>query len=57
VAIFEKAYSLSRETIKEKRVPDEISNLINQLNNIGIQYQPLVKVAKLQEYGESPTQA
>lgn len=36
---------LSRETIKEKRVPDEISNLNYQLNKIGSNINQLVKVA------------
>ena len=36
---------LNRETIKEKRVPDEISNLSYQLNKIGSNINQLVKVA------------
>ncbi len=36
---------LSRETIKEKRVPDDISNLNYQLNKIGANINQLVKVA------------
>ncbi|MCK0133391.1 plasmid mobilization relaxosome protein MobC [Arenibacter sp. S6351L] len=36
---------LNRETIKEKRVPDEISNLNYQLNKIGSNINQLVKVA------------
>ena len=36
---------LNRETIKEKRVPDDISNLNYQLNKIGANINQLVKVA------------
>jgi hypothetical protein len=36
---------LNRETIKEKRVPDELSNLNYQLNKIGSNINQLVKVA------------
>jgi hypothetical protein len=36
---------LNRETIKEKRVPDGISNLSYQLNKIGTNINQLVKVA------------
>jgi len=36
---------LNRETIKEKRVPDDISNLNYQLNKIGSNINQLVKVA------------
>jgi hypothetical protein len=36
---------LNRETIKEKRVPDGISNLSYQLNKIGANINQLVKVA------------
>ena len=36
---------LNRETIKEKRVPDGLSNLSYQLNKIGANINQLVKVA------------
>ncbi|MBC8769405.1 plasmid mobilization relaxosome protein MobC [Arenibacter sp. BSSL-BM3] len=36
---------LNRETIKEKKVPDDISNLNYQLNKIGANINQLVKVA------------
>ncbi|MFK5972122.1 MAG: plasmid mobilization relaxosome protein MobC [Flavobacteriaceae bacterium] len=36
---------LNRETIKEKRIPDGISNLSYQLNKIGANINQLVKVA------------
>jgi hypothetical protein len=36
---------LNKETIKEKRVPDDISNLNYQLNKIGANINQLVKVA------------
>ncbi len=35
---------LNRETVKEKRIPDEISNLRYQLNRIGTNINQLVKV-------------
>lgn len=36
---------LNRETIKEKRIPDGISNLSYQINKIGTNINQLVKVA------------
>jgi len=36
---------LNRETIMEKRIPDEISNLRYQINRIGANINQLVKVA------------
>ncbi len=36
---------LNREMVKEKRIPDEISNLRYQLNRIGTNINQLVKVA------------
>ena len=36
---------LNRETVKEKRIPDEISNLRYQINRIGTNINQLVKVA------------
>ncbi len=36
---------LNKKTVKEKRIPDEISNLRYQLNRIGTNINQLVKVA------------
>ena len=45
VGPFLRKFILNRETIKEKRIPDSISNLNYQLNKIGSNINQLVKVA------------
>ena len=45
VGPFLRKFILNKETIKEKRIPDSISNLSYQLNKIGSNINQLVKVA------------
>ncbi len=45
VGPFLRKLTLNKETIKEKRIPDGISNLSYQINKIGTNINQLVKVA------------